>query len=109
MSHQLNPSDLTDDAVILDVREQNEWDAGHAANAIHIPLGELPARFGELPEVDEADPLPVICRAGGRSARAVAWLTQQGYDAVNVDGGMQGWQAAGKAMTTDDGSDATVI
>lgn len=93
---QTPPIALADNAVVLDVREQHEWDLGHAPNAVHIPLGDLAARVGELPQVDGA--LPVTCRSGGRSARAVAWLVQQGYDATNVDGGMTAWAGAGKPM-----------
>lgn len=80
------------DAVLLDVREADEWAAGHAPDAVHIPLGELTERVGELPD---ADRLLVVCHSGGRSARATAWLVQNGYDAVNVDGGMVDWARAG--------------
>jgi rhodanese-related sulfurtransferase len=79
-------------SVLLDVREQDEWDAGHAPQALHIPLAELPDRVGELPEDVRAI---VVCHSGGRSARATAWLTQGGYDAVNLDGGMIAWARAG--------------
>jgi rhodanese-related sulfurtransferase len=78
--------------VLLDVREQDEWDAGHAPQAVHIPLGQLPDRVGELP--DDAR-LIVVCHAGVRSARATAWLIQGGHDAVNLDGGMVDWARAG--------------
>jgi len=77
---------------LLDVRERNEWLAGHAPGAVHIPLGELMQRAGELPP--DAQVL-VVCHTGGRSARATAWLNQEGYDAVNVDGGMVEWVRAG--------------
>lgn len=109
MSDTTTPEQLADDAVVVDVREQNEWDAGHAPGAIHIPLGELPERLGELPESDETEPLPIVCRSGNRSGRAVAWLSQQGFDVVNVDGGMKQWAVAGKPMVTDSGADAQVI
>jgi rhodanese-related sulfurtransferase len=92
-------SELLDDAVMVDVREDDEWAAGHAPNAIHIPLGELPGRLEELPETD--DTVPVVCRMGGRSARAVMWLVQQGFDVANVEGGMLEWQRAGKRMSAD--------
>jgi rhodanese-related sulfurtransferase len=92
-------SELADDAVMVDVREEDEWAAGHAPNAIHIPLGELPSRLEELPETD--DTVPVVCRMGGRSARAVMWLVQQGFDVANVEGGMLAWQRAGKQMAAD--------
>jgi rhodanese-related sulfurtransferase len=99
--------DLPDDAVMLDVREDDEWQAGHAAGAVHVPLGEVPSRLGELPEQDE--PLPVICRSGGRSGRAVQWLERQGFDVVNVDGGMHAWGSAGKPMTAEGGTEPTVL
>jgi rhodanese-related sulfurtransferase len=92
-------SELPDDAVMVDVREDHEWAAGHAPNAIHIPLAELPARLDELPETD--DTVPVVCRMGGRSARAVQWLVQQGFDVANVEGGMLAWQRAGKQLSGD--------
>lgn len=100
-------AEFADDAVMVDVREQYEWDAGHAPTAVHIPMSELPARIGELPETDDA--LPIICRSGNRSGRVVAWLAQQGYDAVNVAGGMQAWGAAGKPMVAESGRAPQVV
>lgn len=100
-------TDLPDEAVLVDVREPDEWAAGHAPKAVHIPLGEIPERLGELPDNDA--PLPVVCRSGGRSQRAVQWLVQQGFDVVNVDGGMIAWAAAGKALTTDGGREPEVL
>jgi rhodanese-related sulfurtransferase len=87
-------------AVLLDVREDDEWAAGHAPSAVHIPLGELPARHGELAAEQE---VYVICRSGGRSARAVAWLNGNGYTSVNVAGGMGAWQASGLQMVSETG------
>ncbi len=101
MSDDITPAQLADDAVMLDVREQNEWNAGHAPFAVHIPLSELPNRLDELPS-DEST-LAVVCRSGGRSSQAVVWLLQQGFDVVNVDGGMKGWESAGKPMTATTG------
>lgn len=103
---QVPVSHVHDHAVLLDVREQDEWDAGHAPGAVHIPLGELPARLDELPDTD-AGTLAVACRGGGRSSRAVAWLSQQGFDVANLDGGMKAWHGAGKQLVADSGS-ATV-
>jgi rhodanese-related sulfurtransferase len=80
------------EAVLVDVREADEWAQGHAPNAVHLPMGEFIARMDELPE---ARPVNVICHVGGRSASVVAWLNQQGIDAVNVAGGMDAWEAAG--------------
>ncbi len=98
---------LPDDATVLDVREGEEWVAGHAPQAVHVPLGDVPARLGEIPESD--GPVAVICRSGGRSGRAVQWLTQQGFDVVNVDGGMRAWAAAGKAMASSTGATPEVL
>ena len=90
-------AEVPDDAVVLDVREDDEWAAGHIAGATHIAMGDVPSRLDELPE---GDPLYVTCRSGGRSARVTAWLNQNGYDAVNVGGGMGEWQAAGRPMVS---------
>ncbi len=100
---QVSVSEVADDAVLVDVREQDEWDAGHAPGAIHIPLGDLPSRLDDLPDTD-AGTLAVVCRSGGRSARAVQWLSQQGFDVANLDGGMKAWQAAGKPLAADSSS-----
>jgi rhodanese-related sulfurtransferase len=93
-------ADLPADAPLLDVREADEWAAGHAPTAQHLPMSELTARLGELPD---DDPLYVICRSGGRSSRVVAYLAGQGYPAVNVDGGMRAWSAQGRAVVADSG------
>ncbi|WP_406832905.1 rhodanese-like domain-containing protein [Pedococcus sp. KACC 23699] len=97
---QVSVSDVADDAVLLDVREQDEWDAGHAPGAVHIPLGDLPARLDELPDTDSGT-LAVVCRSGGRSGQAVAWLSQQGFDVANLGGGMKAWEVAGKPLAAD--------
>ncbi len=79
------------DWVVLDVREPYEWAAGHIEGALHIPMGEIPARVGEL---DSQARTLVVCHVGGRSARVTAWLHQQGYDVVNLAGGMDAWEMA---------------
>ena len=91
------PDPLPADLPVLDVREPDEWAAGHIEGAQHIPLGELPARLGELP----GGQILVTCKMGGRSARAVAYLAQQGHDVVNLDGGMAAWEAAGRPMVSE--------
>jgi rhodanese-related sulfurtransferase len=92
--------DVTSAVVLLDVREQYEWDAGHAPDALHIPMGDVPARFGELPE--GADVL-VVCHIGGRSAEVTAWLVNQGYACRNLAGGMVAYAAAGLPMESENG------
>ncbi len=102
--------DLKDGDFVLDVREDDEWQAGHAAGALHIPMSELVARYGELTEAAPQDArVHVICRSGGRSAQVTMYLAQQGVDAVNVDGGMQVWQAAGREVVTDGGEPGFVV
>lgn len=98
---------VPDHAVLVDVRERNEWDAGHAPGAVHIPLMDLPQRLDELP--DDSETLAVVCRSGGRSARAVMWLVQQGFDVANLDGGMRAWAAAGKPMAAAPGAAPHVL
>jgi rhodanese-related sulfurtransferase len=93
-------ADVPEDAVVLDVREDDEWVHGHIDGALHIPMGDVPARLDELPEVDM---LYVTCRVGGRSARVAAWLNQNGFDAVNMAGGMGEWEAAGRPMVSETG------
>jgi rhodanese-related sulfurtransferase len=95
----VTPGGVADGAAVLDVREQDEWEAGHIPGALHIPLGELPARVGELP----AGELLVVCRSGGRSGRAVGWLNRSGHQSVNLDGGMQLWAVAGRPMVSENG------
>lgn len=79
--------------LILDVRQPNEFDAGHVAESVLIPLGELQARAAELP-LDA--PIYVICRSGNRSRQASELLVQLGFNDVrNVEGGVLAWHAAG--------------
>ncbi|GAA5047007.1 rhodanese-like domain-containing protein [Nocardia callitridis] len=85
-------------AVLLDVREDDEWQHGHAPGAIHIPMADVPARTDEL-DLD-AD-LYVICRQGGRSLQVVRYLEQIGVEAIQVDGGMVAWQQVGRPLVAD--------
>jgi rhodanese-related sulfurtransferase len=93
-------------AVLLDVREPEEWEAGHAPGARHVPLAQVAERMGEW---DRSEPIVVICRSGGRSALATEWLTTAGFDAANLVGGMQEWAHAGLVVETDDGGPGQVI
>lgn len=81
---------------LIDVREPEEWKAGHIAEARHIPLSEFLDRMDEL-EPDRDGPLVFICKAGVRSARVCEYLAQFGYEVVNVEGGMAAWP--GKVVT----------
>ncbi|CAM5480031.1 rhodanese-like domain-containing protein [Streptomyces sp. NRRL B-1677] len=101
---------VSSDDFLLDVREADEWAAGHAEGALHIPMSDFVARFGELTEkAPDGGRINVICRSGGRSAQVTAYLVQQGMDAVNVEGGMQVWEAAGRPVVDGNGAPGTVI
>jgi rhodanese-related sulfurtransferase len=96
---------VPDDGYLLDVREADEWRAGHAPHAVHIPLSELNQRVGEVP--NDRD-IYVICRSGARSAQAVAAFNNAGWSSSNVEGGMHAWEAAGRPMVADSGTDPFV-
>ncbi|MEJ7756068.1 MAG: rhodanese-like domain-containing protein [Nocardioidaceae bacterium] len=89
------PDPLPDDLTILDVRENDEWAAGHIEGAVHIPLAQLPGRVAEVPP--DAQTL-VYCKSGGRSAQATVFLKHAGRDAVNLDGGVIAWERAGRPL-----------
>jgi rhodanese-related sulfurtransferase len=84
------------DAYILDVREPDEVAQAIVPGAHHIPLATLPARIDEVPR-DRA--VYVMCHAGGRSARATQFLAGEGFDAVNIDGGITRWYGDGLPIT----------
>lgn len=98
------------DGFVLDVREDDEWAAGHVEGALHIPMSDFVGRFGELTEAaEDGRRVHVMCRVGGRSAQVTQYLVQQGIDAVNIDGGMLAWDGAGRPMVTDSGNPAFVV
>ena len=102
---QVDVAQVPADGFLLDVREDDEWAAGHAEGALHIPMSDFVSRYGELTERADGDaPVFVLCRVGGRSAQVTRYLRQQGHTAVNVDGGMAAWEAAGRPLVTDDGA-----
>ena len=100
------PDPVPDGWLVLDVRADDEWAAGHVDGSVHVPLPELGARYAGLPAAEQT---LVVCRVGSRSAYATAFLRQQGVDAVNLDGGLAAWERAGRALVSDDGGPATVI
>lgn len=94
----ISASEVAADTVVLDVREDDEWQCGHIEGALHIPLTQLMERYGEVPaDVD----VVVVCRTGGRSYRAVQWLNQNGFEAVNLLGGMAAWDEARLPMVSE--------
>jgi rhodanese-related sulfurtransferase len=93
-------------AVLLDVREDDEWAAGHAPEATHLPMSRLAASAGDIPS-DRT--IVCVCHVGARSAAVAAALSGAGWEAVNVAGGMEAWAAAGLPVIRDDGSPGSVI
>lgn len=80
------------EALVLDVREQEEWQAGRIPEATFIPMDEVDRRLGELPRDRR---LITVCRSGNRSGRVADDLRAKGYEAENIEGGMQAWHEAG--------------
>jgi rhodanese-related sulfurtransferase len=93
-------------ALLLDVREDDEWAAGHAPAAFHIPMGEVDGRTSEL-DVDQQ--VVAVCRAGARSLKVANLLAGQGFDVVNLTGGMQAWEGSGRPVVVDGGGTGQVI
>lgn len=85
-------------AVFLDVREPFEWDAGHIAGSLHIPMGEVAARWEEVPRDGD---VVVVCHLGQRSALVAGFLRKHGVAAHNLEGGVEAWAAAGYDLTAE--------
>jgi rhodanese-related sulfurtransferase len=96
---------VEDGAMLLDVRNADEWEAGHVEGSTWIPMNQIVDRQGELPTERE---IVAICKVGGRSGRVAEALVAAGYDAANVAGGAEAWQAAGFPIVTSDGRPGTV-
>jgi rhodanese-related sulfurtransferase len=79
-------------AFLLDVREADEWAAGHVPDAVHVPMSQLAGRVDELP-TDRT--IVCVCHVGARSAAVADALNRGGWTAVNLAGGMVAWEAAG--------------
>jgi rhodanese-related sulfurtransferase len=103
----VSAAEVPADAYLLDVREDDEWAAGHAPEAHHLPMMEVPARLDDVPT--EGD-VVVVCRSGGRSGQVVAYLMNNGWDNVrNLAGGMHDWTAAGRPIVSDSDAPAQVL
>jgi len=99
--------EVADHAYLIDVREDDEWLAGHAPDAVHLPMMQLPARLAEIPEQGD---VVIVCRSGHRSAEVVGYLLGRGFGNVrNLADGMVGWSAAGRPLVSEDGDVPTVL
>ena len=88
------------DLQVLDVREDDEWAAGRIDGAVHIPLGPLATRQGEL---DSDRPVVTVCRTGGRASKAAEHLAASGMSVQVLEGGMEGWEREGLPISTPEG------
>ena len=88
-------------ALVVDVRQPDEYEEAHVPGAVLIPMDEMPERVDDIP-MDE--PVYIVCQTGARSERVAEWLLRQGYDATNVVGGTSAWMRAGKPVVS--GSEA---
>jgi rhodanese-related sulfurtransferase len=103
----MQPNDVTDDAYLLDVREDDEWVAGHIPGSTHIAMSGLLARVDEVPKDRD---VVVVCKVGARSAQVTAYLRQQGWERVgNLDGGVVAWVGAGRDFVSENGAPPTVV
>ena len=101
------PSDVTGETFLLDVREDDEWVAGHIAGSTHIPMSGLLARVDEVPKDRD---VVVVCKVGARSAQVTAYLRQQGWQRVaNLDGGVVAWVGAGRDLVSETGAPPTIV
>lgn len=101
---EIAPDVESGDVLLVDVREDEEWDAGHAPDAIHIPLATVGDELDQIEEEADGRPVAFICRSGNRSAEASRIAVDGGLtDVINVLGGMGAWVDAGLPIVPEDG------
>jgi rhodanese-related sulfurtransferase len=91
---------------LVDCRELYEWEAGRVDGAVYLPLNSIMAGAGS--DLDREKPIAVICRSGNRSELATMMLQARGFEAYNVEGGMEAWAAEGLPFSAGDGSPGRV-
>ena len=92
---------------LVDCREQYEWDAGRVAGAVHLPLNDIMSGAGQ--DLDKGKAIAVICRSGNRSELATMMLQARGFEAYNVEGGMEAWASEGLPIEGPDGAPGRVV
>lgn len=102
LSNVRDVHDHLDEITLVDCRDLYEWVAGHVDGAVHLPVNAIMAGAGQ--DLDRSKPIAVICRTGNRSELATMMLQARGFDATNVEGGMEAWQAEGLPFAADDGT-----
>ena len=97
---QIDPKQVDENAQLVDVRAEHEWEAGRIRGAVHVPLAELSERVDEL---DRDRPVVLYCRGGNRSTMATEALSEAGFDAVKLEGGIRAWAEASLPLEPDGG------
>lgn len=95
-----------DEIQIVDVREPYEWEAGRIAGSVHLPLNDLMAGGGS--DLNTTRPVAVVCRSGNRSELGALMLQARGFDAHNVQGGLEAWDREGRPLVTSTGDPGRV-
>ena len=94
-------SEIPEGSILVDVREDDEWQAGRIEGSLHVPMNQIPQTLHYQPERFTSDqPLVIVCAVGGRSAHVTAWLLENGIDAVNLEGGISAWMHAGRPLAS---------
>ena len=102
----IEASQLLGSATFVDVREAYEYAAGHVAGAIHIPIGQIKQRFEEM---HRELPVIVTCQIGQRSALVASFLSQNGFEVNNLEGGLEAWTAAGLPLEASGADGGRVV
>lgn len=91
---------------VVDVREDGEWRAGRVEGSIHLPLDSLLA--GAMDGIRQDRPVVAVCRSGGRSEVATLMLRARGFEAFNLEGGLEAWEHEGLPLTASNGTPGRV-
>ncbi len=95
-----------DEVQLVDCREPYEWNAGRVEGAVHLPLNSIMAGAGS--DLDKSKPVVVVCRSGNRSELATMMFQARGFEAYNLEGGMEEWEREGLPFTAPDGQPGRV-
>lgn len=106
LNHPRGVFERLDGVQLVDCREQDEYDAGRIEGSVLLPLNSILAGAGA--DLDPSKPVVVVCRSGNRSELAAMMLQARGFDAHNLEGGMEDWEAEGLPFTATDGSPGRV-
>jgi rhodanese-related sulfurtransferase len=106
LTHPRGVYDTLDEVQLVDCREQDEWDAGRIEGSVFMPLNSILSGAGS--DLDPSKPVVVVCRSGNRSELAAMMFEARGFEAYNLEGGMEAWEAEGLPFSAPDGSPGRV-